>query len=235
MLKKFQFAEITEKMDNNQFLDLLGTQHLHDIRPNEAIKAFTTNPAIIGNYAEESIRCLVRRTVSPLRVSTGAVIDPATVPDSKLRQIDTIVWTPCPSPAVFDVGNFGLIPRGSSMGILEIKRSLYSGVSERLSDILDPAVAENLVAPALQCDIGSAPHALGVICLKEEEQTISSSIKTLCDQGRLVILLEMENGVIKERQKDLWTLINFLTALRLRARHHEGSWMVRYAEGTSSC
>jgi len=217
-------------VDGDAFLREIVKQLTHELRPNDSLKkVFTTNSAIIGQYAEESVRALVRRTVAPLRVSTGAVIDPATTPDPKLPQLDTIVWTPSPSPALFEVGSFGLIPRGSSMGILEIKRSDYRGVGSQLAQRLTLEKVRPLVAdpmPAEGCAFERLP-VLGVVCLREGVRT-DKKLDKLIGQGRVVVLFERRGNVLRERPKDVCDLINFLSYLRSRARHHDGAWRITY-------
>lgn len=94
-------------MTGQEFLKALAEQIVAELQPNEGIRRFTTNPAVIGAYAEASVRQLVARIVFPLRVATGAVISeqlcsrPREVP-----QIDTIIWSPSPAPAVFAAGEF---------------------------------------------------------------------------------------------------------------------------------
>src|SRR5262245_29065804 len=113
----------------NEYLELVAGPLIEELTRIKHLKKFTSNAAVIGAHAEAAVRRLVARVVYPLRVSTGAVISeewchkPKSVP-----QLDTIIWQPCPAPALFEVGDFGLVPRGSSMAIMEIKRSAYSGV-----------------------------------------------------------------------------------------------------------
>jgi len=82
--------------------------------------------------------CLARhvaKLVFPLRVCTGAVISEQLCSEpAKVPQIDTIIWSPSALPAVYTAGDFGLVPRGSVFGIMEIKRSLYSGVGKQLTE-----------------------------------------------------------------------------------------------------
>jgi hypothetical protein len=218
-------------MDSDDFLREVVAELTHELRPNDAIKRFTANPTIIGQYAEESVRKLVRKTIAPLRVSTGAVVDPVTVPDDKLPQIDTIVWTPSPAPALFEAGDFGLIPRGSSMGILEIKRSDYRGVSRSLTQRLTPKLVRTLVADPMLGEGGKFERlpALGVVCIREHtNKDKNSKLDRLVQQGRVVVLFERVGKDLRERPKDVCDLINFLAYLRSRARHHDGAWRITY-------
>jgi hypothetical protein len=177
-------------MDSDKFIRKVVEQLTHELRPNDALKAFTTNPVLIGQYAEESVRRLVARRVAPLRVSTGAVVDPATTPDPKLPQVDTIVWTPSPAPALFEAGDFGLIPRGSSMGILEIKRSNYRGVVRALTQRLTFPRVRAIVADPMPTEDGKFERlpALGVVCIREGGKT-DRGLEKLIEQGRVVLLV----------------------------------------------
>jgi hypothetical protein len=58
-----------------------------------------------------------------MRVSTGTILDYPLA--SKLPPIALIIWTPFPSPAIFEVGDFALVPKSSAFGLIEVKRSNY--------------------------------------------------------------------------------------------------------------
>jgi len=106
------------------FLDELAMAWADELRQNARIKNLVTNPAVIGAYAEAKLRELVRAFVSPLRVSTGAVIDEnLCATPAKVPQIDIIIWLPTTAQAVYTAGDFALVPRGNVMGIIEVKRS----------------------------------------------------------------------------------------------------------------
>jgi len=98
---------------------------------NASLKAFTTNSDVIGAYAEATVRAFVKRMVDPANVCCGTVVAPDIDPKST-PQLDCIVWHPGPFPAIFEVDSFGVVPRRSVDGILEIKRSNYSGVGSSL-------------------------------------------------------------------------------------------------------
>jgi hypothetical protein len=216
-------------MQSDEFLQKLAVQLAHQLRPNDAIKQFTGNSDIIGQYAEESVRELVRKTVAPLRVSTGAVLDLLTVPDDKLPQLDTIVWTPSPSPAIFESGHFGLIPKGSSMGILEIKRSDYRGVTQNLEERLNPDRVRHLVAESIAGEQNERLPALGVICIREHPaKGKHNKLDQLIEQRRVVVLFDRVGNELRERTKDICELINFLAYVRMRARLHDGAWRITY-------
>ncbi len=62
-------------MTGKEFLEQLANQLASELNQNQAIKTFVSNSAVIGAYAEASVRQFVSHIVSPLRVSTGAVIN----------------------------------------------------------------------------------------------------------------------------------------------------------------
>jgi hypothetical protein len=78
-------------------------------------------------------------------VSTGAVID-YPVPPGEWRQIDIIIWAPFPAPATFDVERFGLVPRSSAFGVIEVKRSNYHDVERKLEEFLADVQSHKIVA-----------------------------------------------------------------------------------------
>ena len=98
------------------------------------VKEVTRNKDLLGDYAEAALRRLTRRVVHPLRVSKGAVIV-YPLPEM-LKQIDLIVWAPFPAPSVFEVDDFGLVPRSSAFGAMEIKRSNYRAVDSQLEQFI---------------------------------------------------------------------------------------------------
>src|SRR4051812_44709650 len=102
-------------MTGKQFLVALADQLARDLTANGAIKRFTNCTDLIGAYAEATVRQLVARIVSPLRISHGAIIYEGICPDD-VPQIDTIIWRPAPMPAVFEVGEFAMVPRDSAVG-----------------------------------------------------------------------------------------------------------------------
>lgn len=225
-------------MTGKEFLEQLAKQLASELSQNPAIKTFVSNPDVIGAYAEASVRQFVSHIVSPLRVSTGAVIDEklCSEPD-KVPQLDTIIWSPSPAPAIFRVGEFGLVPRSSCFGIMEIKRSAYSCVAEKLIKLLDRET--DLVAPICKKKVqahylsgGAAKNdffmhpAIGVICLKTKDQSTSNLDRFIAD-GRAVVLLEQQDdGSYTPNAKDIHRLVNFLIMTRARANMMDGRDLV---------
>lgn len=225
-------------MTGNEFLKQLANQLASELSQNPAIKTFLSNSDVIGAYAEASVRQFVSHIVSPLRVSTGAVIDEqlCSEPD-KVPQLDTIIWSPSPAPAIFRVGEFGLVPRSSCFGIMEIKRSAYDNGQDKMKLLLDREM--DLVAEVCRTQVrehyisGGAPNnplfmhpVIGVICLKMKGQSTSKLDKFIAD-GRAVVLLEQQDdGSYKANAEDIHRLVNFLILTRARANHMDGRDLV---------
>src|SRR6266567_2349827 len=107
----------------------------HELQLILNMKEVTQNTELLGSYTEALVRRLSRRVVHPLlRVSSGSVID-YPLPDV-LPQIDVILWAPYPAPSVYEVDDFGLVPRSSAFGVVEIKRSNYSDVDHKLEKFI---------------------------------------------------------------------------------------------------
>jgi hypothetical protein len=89
------------------------------------LSEFVTNTAVTGAYAEAWIRSLVVSMLPQFRVSTGAIIRPM----DKIRnrrsipQCDVIIWDPSELPALFEQGDFALVPFHSARAVIEIKRT----------------------------------------------------------------------------------------------------------------
>jgi hypothetical protein len=184
-----------------QFLDFFATPLVEELKAIEGLKRFTSNTDVIGAHAEAVVRRLVRRVVDPLHVSTGAVISErmCSEPD-KIPQLDTIIWLPCPAPAIFEVGDFCLVPRGSAMAIMEIKRSAHAGVAAKLKPRLTPEFVRKVVADDPPGWVGTSDPrlypdfpGLGVVCLRES-QAKDSALDELVRAGSCVIILEQTNG-----------------------------------------
>ncbi len=204
-------------MEIREYLDTVASQLVNELRPILEIKGVTANTDLLGKYTEASVRGLIHRIVHPMRVSTGAVLDhPVPTP---LRQIDIIVWAPFPAPALFDVQGFGLVPKSSAFGVIEVKRSNYSGVEADLESFLADVAAKRIVADAEGSirDYQRSP-GLGVICVLEA--TLSSRLKSLIDEGKVVAIFEKNENTTRVRPKDVLSLVNFLHFVTWRYRVH---------------
>jgi hypothetical protein len=225
-------------MTGKEFLEKVAEQLASELAGNSAINAFVSNSDVIGAYAEASVRQFVSQVVSPLRVSTGAVIDERLCSDPrKVPQIDTIIWSPSPAPAIFRAGEFGLVPRSSCFGVMEIKRSAYEKGMDRAKSLLDRAL--ELVAPVCQNSVhahrlaGGSPQdplfmhpAIAVICLKKVDQS-TTKLEQFIRDGRAVVLLEeQQDGTYVPNAKAVHCLVNFLILTRARANHMDGRDLV---------
>ena len=210
------------KNDTKIYMDNVAEQLAQELKPNAAIKKFLKNSAVIGAYSENSVLGFIRKIVHPLRVSTGAVISPELVAaKNKIRQIDVIIWQPNPLPSIFTAGDFGLIPRQSVIGILEIKRSAYSNVGKYIQDVLDEE-DELTTSIKLARDGKILYSSLGVVCVKEENKS-DNILDELIQKNRVVVLTELnENGDISVNSDQVMILVNFLIYLRAKARHMDG-------------
>ncbi len=204
-------------MELQEYLDTIATQLVNELKPILEIKGVTTNTDLLGKYTEASVRSLVHRIVQPMRVSTGAVLDhPVPIP---LRQIDIIVWAPFPAPALFDVEGFGLVPKSSAFGVIEVKRSNYSGVEAQLEGFLAEVEAKKIVAePAGPLRDYQRSPGIGVICVLEVRP--SSKLQSLIDANKVVAIFEKDGDTTRVRPRDVLVLVNFLHYVTWRYRVH---------------
>jgi hypothetical protein len=174
-------------MDLPDYLGAVASQLVSELTPILAIKGVTTNTDLLGKYTEASVRSLVNRIVHPMHVSTGAVLDhPIPVP---LRQIDLIVWAPFPAPAIFEVGGFALVPKSSAFGVIEVKRSNYSGVEESLESFLADVQSRKIVAgPSGPMADYTATPGLGLVSVLETPP--STRLQALIDQRTVVAIFQ---------------------------------------------
>jgi hypothetical protein len=220
----------TVPYDPSEFLRQVARQILAELRPPTEIKKFTSNSDVVGAYVEAGVRRFVQKYLAPIRVCSGAVIDQNQVPGSKkIPQLDTIAWIPGPVPAIFESGDFGLVPRSSALGILEIKSSAYKKGVKDIEKRTEPKFANSVTA-----DIKDAQgreggllgrwemFAMGVICLLQEDQRGNRLLEKLEKEGRVVVLFEQQGDRSVEKPEGIYRLVNFLSILRFRAAAREG-------------
>jgi hypothetical protein len=204
-------------MELQQYLDTVATQLVNELKPILEIKGVTANTDLLGKYTEAAVRSLVNRIVHPMRLSTGAVLDhPMPIP---LRQIDLIIWAPYPAPALFEVEGFGLVPRSSAFGVIEVKRSNYTDVETQIEDFLADVEAKKIVSDpgGASADYNRTP-GLGVICVLESKP--SSRLQTLIDAEKVIAIFERSATATSVRSKDVLVLVNFLHFVTWRYRVH---------------
>ena len=225
----------------SQFLDQLAPHILADLQPPMELKRFTSNSDVVGAYIESGVRKFVRHYLAPIRVSTGAVIDQAQSPGSKIPQLDTIAWIPNPAPAVFEMGEFALVPRSNCLGILEVKSSAYNDeMMDNLEERTRPEFIEPLTAERLddghEGDVFNVRNCFGmgiVSILQENQRKYLKRLNDLRNANRAVTLFEEINNKPEPRPEDIYRLVNFLAVLRLRAACREGrlSIMLHHVKG----
>jgi hypothetical protein len=204
-------------MEVRKFLGAIATQLVSELTPILDVKGVTTNPVLLGSYTEAAVRNLVHRIVQPMRICTGAVLD-LPMPVS-LRQIDIIIWAPYPAPAIFEVEGFGLVPKSSAFGVLEVKRSNYRDAVKQLEGFLADVEAKRIVAePAGPMEDYRRNAGLGVISVLESAP--SSKLQALMDKEKVVAIFETFGDQPRVREKDVLVLVNFLHYITWRYRVH---------------
>ena len=179
----------------------------HELQLILNIKQVTQNTALLGSYTEALVRRLSRSVVHPfLRVSTGSVID-YPLADS-LPQIDVILWAPHPAPSVYEVDDFGLVPRSSAFGLIEIKRSNYGGTDHKLDDFIKKA--PDLVYADQESD--PQGHAIGIVSVLEEKP--SRLMQSLIDGKTVAAFFEKSESGVGVRKDDVLNFINFLHRIK---------------------
>jgi hypothetical protein len=157
---------------------------------------------------------LVHRIVHPMRVSNGAVLDyPVPVP---LRQIDLIIWAPFPAPAIFDVEGFGLVPRSSAFGVIEVKRSNYSDTDKKLEEFLAEVEKRKIVADKVPGVEEPGLPGIGIVCVLEARPSVR--LESLFEQKKVVAIFEKRENTVEVRSKDVLVLVNFLHYISWRYR-----------------
>ncbi|MEX2490760.1 MAG: hypothetical protein WD425_03250 [Nitrospirales bacterium] len=208
-------------VDNQAFdpyFSLVYRELIEELTANIRISHFTRNSDVIGAYAEASICRLVKRVLSPYRVSTGAVISPELhIAKNDIPQLDLIAWTPAPLPALFEVDSFALVPRRSVIGIMEIKRSNYSGVGTRLAGVLSRM---NELTSDRLADEDRSDWGIGIVVILEGDS--DRVLRKQIEEGRTIALLEKHSEGYEPRENDIMRLINFLSNTRGRGKAVDG-------------
>jgi hypothetical protein len=109
----------------NQFWNEYAQAYAHPLLHNELLSRFTSNTAVTGAYAESWIWKLASEMLPRFKVSTGCIIHASDRARGRgdQPQIDLIIWDPSELPAIFECGNFALVPSFSVRGVIEVKRS----------------------------------------------------------------------------------------------------------------
>ena len=151
-----------------EHLRFVANQLANELQLVASMKEVTNSPPLLGAYAEAAVRRVVVRMVSPMRVCTGAILD-FPQPD-KLRQVDAIIWAPYPAPAILEAEGFGLVPRSSAFGVLEIKRSNYRKATEQLEKFAEAFPAAKPVLLAVDDYSANSTPGMGVVCVSKRRR-----------------------------------------------------------------
>ena len=112
-----------EKVLHEYWRDL-AEAFTYPLRADQLLGRFVSNPNVTGAYAEAWIRETVRSMVPQFRVSTGTVIRASSrTHDRPTPQCDLIIWDPSELPAIFETGDFAVVPIHSVRALIEVKRS----------------------------------------------------------------------------------------------------------------
>ena len=201
-----------------EYLGGIAQQLVHELEPILKVKEVTTNSDLLGSYTEAAVRRLTTRIVAPMRVSTGAIID-YPMPE-KLRQLDVILWAPFPAPGVFEIDNFALVPRSSAFGLMEIKRSNYSGADAKLEEFCE-AVSSLAAEPHPNVDGDGRYPGLGIVCVLEGNA--SGKLNELLSEEKAIAIFQKTTADAVEasvRANDVLRLVNFLHFVGWRYRMH---------------
>jgi hypothetical protein len=108
-----------KKKSAQEHVDRYAERFADELQPILHLDGITQNTDLLGAYTEAALRNLIRHGFQPLQVCRGGVLD---YPQKKLAQADIIIWSPHPAPPIFNVEGFGLVPRSSVFGIMEVKK-----------------------------------------------------------------------------------------------------------------
>jgi hypothetical protein len=202
-------------MELREYLDTIAAELVNELRPILQIRGVTANTDLLGMYAEAAVRSLVHRIVSPMRACTGAALDyPVPV---VLRQIDIIIWAPFPVPALFDVEGFGLVPKSSAFGVIEVKRSNYTGVEDKIEEFLADVDTYKIVAePGASVEDYRRKPGIGIICVLEASP--STMLQSLIEAGKVAAIFEKAGDTARIRGRDILNVVNFLRYVTWRNR-----------------
>jgi len=190
-----------------KYLKRIAQQLVHELEPVMTMKEMTRNSDLLGAYAEAAVRSLVHRIVSPMRVSTGAVLD---YPEAEqLSQIDIIIWMPHPAPAIYEVERFGMVPRSSAFGVLEVKRSNYSGIEDKFDRLMQGARDRKIVSDRGVNLIDDRLPALNVVTVLEKGA--SKRLNQMLDDVSAVAIVDATGDKPTIRARDVYVLVNFLS------------------------
>jgi hypothetical protein len=123
-----------------EYWDAFARAFAHSIQANGLLAKFVRNPNVTGDYAEAWIRSMAKNMLGHrFRISTGAVIRSSDLIRglNPVPQCDLIVWDPSELPAIFESGEFALVPLFAARAIIEIERTYKDNLPQQLKDRRD--------------------------------------------------------------------------------------------------
>jgi hypothetical protein len=122
-------------------------------------------------------------------------------------------------PAIFEVEGFGLVRKSSAFGVIEVKRSNYSGIENKIESFFEDVEARKIVADSAGPirDYKRCP-GIAVICVLESSP--SARLQSLINEDKVVAIFEKQGETITARPKDVFVLVNFLHFITWRCRIH---------------
>jgi hypothetical protein len=127
MGEEYKDGDITEPVKaRDDYWDAYAEAFAQPLQANGLLAKFVTNPNVTGAYAEAWLRSMTKNMLGHrFRISTGAVIRgaDATRGLASVPQCDLIVWDPSEMPAIFESGEFALVPFFAARAVIEIKRT----------------------------------------------------------------------------------------------------------------
>jgi hypothetical protein len=149
-------SEMEMRIREKNYYDRFAQAFAYPLKSNLLLGDFIANPAVTGAYAEAWVRSMITAMLPQFRVSTGAVIshEDQEVGLGTTPQCDVIIWDPSYFPALFECGEFALVPKQSARAIIEIKRRCnnITKMKEQLKDIQDclqPEYSPNVLGVVL--------------------------------------------------------------------------------------
>jgi hypothetical protein len=148
----------------DDYWNLYARAFAQPFQANALFSSFVTNPAITGAYAEAYVRSTIKSMLGQrYRISTGAVTRSQDRTQANVPQCDVIVWDPSELPAIFESGEFALVPLFSVRAIIEVKRSGTRSEREALTQQLKER-------QSLLADMSDMQFVLGVLVNDDDPQ-----------------------------------------------------------------
>ncbi|MEW8693434.1 MAG: DUF6602 domain-containing protein [Candidatus Thiodiazotropha endolucinida] len=209
--------------DEQEYFKALAGQLVSDVSSAEQVYRFTRNMDVVGAFAESLVYQFVSKVVHPLRISSGTVISKDSYKAKKTTpQLDLIIWDPNPVPPIVAEERFALVPRNSVLGIIEVKKTDYSGglnsINKKIDEV-DECFPLNSINKLF----------LGVICAATKyDPNGENKLSEMIGNKRVVCLLDYRGDKPIPNSEGIYRLINFLGAVRIESIKRKAKFAVNY-------